>query len=54
MGKPFIPSRRDILKSGGALVVSFSFGGAAREALAEDAVAPNDKIARTVVIPRPH
>ena len=40
MGKPFIPSRRDILKSGGALVVSFSFGGAAREALAEDAVAP--------------
>jgi nicotinate dehydrogenase subunit B len=40
MGKPFIPSRRDILKSGGALVVSFSFGGPAREALAEDAVAP--------------
>ncbi len=40
MGKPFIPSRRDLLKSGGALVVSFSFGGPAREALAEDAVAP--------------
>ena len=40
MGKPFIPSRRDVLKSGGALVVSFSFGGPAREALAEDAVAP--------------
>jgi nicotinate dehydrogenase subunit B len=40
MGKPFIPSRRDILKSGGALVVSFSFGGPAREALAEDAGAP--------------
>jgi len=40
MGKPFIASRRDILKSGGALVVSFSFGGPAREALAEDAVAP--------------
>ena len=40
MGKPFIPSRRDILKTGGALVVSFSFGGPAREALAEDAVAP--------------
>ena len=40
MGKPFIPSRRDLLKSGGALVVSFSFGGPARQALAEDAVAP--------------
>ena len=40
MGKPFIPSRRDVLKSSGALVVSFSFGGPAREALAEDAVAP--------------
>ena len=39
MGKPFIPSRRDVLKSGGALVVSFSLGGPAREALAEDAVA---------------
>jgi len=39
MGKPFIPSRRDVLKSGGALVVSFSFGGASREAFAEDAAA---------------
>ncbi len=39
MGKPFIPSRREVLKSGGALVVSFSFGGPAREALAEEAVA---------------
>ena len=39
MSKPFIPSRRDVIKSGGALVVSFSFLGPAREALAEDAVA---------------
>jgi nicotinate dehydrogenase subunit B len=39
MGKPFIPSRRDVLKNGGALVVSFSLTGAAREALGEEAVA---------------
>jgi nicotinate dehydrogenase subunit B len=38
MGKPFIPSRRDVLKSGGALVVSFSFAGAASQA-AESSVA---------------
>ena len=30
MSKPFIPSRRDVIKSGGALVVSFSFLGPAR------------------------
>ena len=35
MGKHFIPSRRDLLKSGGALVVSFSFAGRpARDAFA--------------------
>ena len=39
MGKPFIPTRRDVLKTGGALVVSFSFAGAVREAFAEEAVA---------------
>jgi nicotinate dehydrogenase subunit B len=39
MGKPFIPSRRDVLKSGGALVVSFSFAGAASHAAAENAAA---------------
>ena len=37
MSKPSIPSRRDILKSGGALVVSFSLAGPAREALADEA-----------------
>src|SRR5262249_41320372 len=39
MGKSFIPSRRDLIKSGGALVVSFSLTGTAHEASAEDAVA---------------
>jgi nicotinate dehydrogenase subunit B len=40
MNKPFIPSRRDVLKTGGALVVSFSLAGPAREALADETVAP--------------
>jgi CO/xanthine dehydrogenase Mo-binding subunit len=31
----FVPSRRDVLKSGGALVVSFSFAGPIAEALAQ-------------------
>jgi nicotinate dehydrogenase subunit B len=39
MGKPFIPSRRDVLKTSGALIVSFSFIGAARQAFAQDAIA---------------
>jgi nicotinate dehydrogenase subunit B len=40
MNKPFIPSRRDVLKTGGALVVSFSLAGPAREAFADETVAP--------------
>ncbi len=39
MGPAFIPSRRDVLRAGGALVVSFSFGGAANQAGAESAIA---------------
>jgi nicotinate dehydrogenase subunit B len=39
MNKPFIPSRRDILKGGGALVVSFSLSGPISEALAQGATA---------------
>jgi CO/xanthine dehydrogenase Mo-binding subunit len=39
MTKHFIPSRRDLLKCGGALVVSFSLGGHAESALAEQAAA---------------
>jgi nicotinate dehydrogenase subunit B len=40
MNKPFIPSRRDVLAGGGALVVSFSLTGPVREALADETVAP--------------
>src|ERR1700739_1567730 len=40
MNKPFIPSRRDVLAGGGALVVSFSLTGLVREALADETVAP--------------
>lgn len=39
MGKPFIPSRRDFLKSGGALVVGFSLAGQFQEVLAQEAAA---------------
>ena len=39
MSKNFIPSRRDLLKSGGALVVSFSFFGWPGESLAQAAAA---------------
>ena len=39
MSKNFIPSRRDLLKSGGALVVSFSFFGRPAETLAQAAAA---------------
>jgi len=39
MSKNFIPSRRDILKNGGALVVGFSLAGRAGEALAQAALA---------------
>jgi CO/xanthine dehydrogenase Mo-binding subunit len=39
MTKHFIPSRRDVLKSGGALIVSFSFAGRWGEALAQAVVA---------------
>ena len=39
MSKNFIPSRRDLLKSGGALVVSFSFFGRPGETLAQAAAA---------------
>ena len=39
MTKHFIPSRRDLLKGGGALIVSFSLGGQIDEALAEQAAA---------------
>ena len=35
MNTHFVPSRRDVLKSGGALVVSFSFAGPIAEALAQ-------------------
>ncbi len=38
MGKPFIRSRRDVLKGGGALVVSFSLAGPAREGRADQTV----------------
>ena len=39
MSKNFIPSRRDLLKSGGALIVSFSFAGRPGETLAQEAAA---------------
>ena len=39
MSKNFIPSRRDLLKRGGALVVSFSFFGRPGESLAQAAAA---------------
>ena len=39
MTKHFNPSRRNLLKSGGALVVSFSFSGAIGDALAQGAAA---------------
>ncbi len=39
MTKHFSPSRRDLLKGGGALVVSFSLGGPVGSALAEQAAA---------------
>jgi nicotinate dehydrogenase subunit B len=37
MSKNFIPSRRDILKSGGALIVGFSLAGRSRDVLAQPA-----------------
>ena len=40
MDTRFIPSRRDVLKSGGALIVSFSFAGVLREAFAQGATKP--------------
>ena len=39
MSKNFIPSRRDLLKTGGALIVSFSFAARPGETLAQDAAA---------------
>ncbi|MGO9047819.1 MAG: molybdopterin cofactor-binding domain-containing protein [Xanthobacteraceae bacterium] len=39
MSKPFIPSRRDVLKTGGALVVGFSLAGHAQQAFAEQTAA---------------
>src|SRR5687768_4808157 len=39
MNTHFVPSRRTVLKSGGALVVSFSFAGPIAEALAQGATA---------------
>jgi nicotinate dehydrogenase subunit B len=38
MNTHFVPSRRTVLKSGGALIVSFSFGGMIVEALAQGPV----------------
>ncbi len=40
MTKHFAPSRRDLLKGGGALIVSFSLAGRTDSALAEAATAP--------------
>jgi nicotinate dehydrogenase subunit B len=40
MNMRFIPSRRDVLKSGGALIVSFSFADAIGEALAQGGTKP--------------
>jgi nicotinate dehydrogenase subunit B len=40
MTKHFTPSRRDLLKAGGALVVSFSLAGRSERALAQGAAAP--------------
>ena len=39
MSKNFIPSRRDLLKSGGALIVSFSFAARPVETIAQQAAA---------------
>ena len=39
MSKPFIPSRRDVLKTGGALVVGFSLAGHAQQGFAEQTAA---------------
>src|SRR5208282_46531 len=39
MSKNFIPSRRDLLKCGGALIVSSSFAGRPGESLAQQAAA---------------
>jgi nicotinate dehydrogenase subunit B len=39
MTRHFIPSRRDLLQGGGALIVSFSIGGQVGEVLAEQAAA---------------
>ena len=39
MNTHFIPSRRAVLKSGGALIVGFSFAGPIAEALAQGATA---------------
>ena len=39
MSKPFIPSRRDFPKSGGALVVGFSLAGPVHDVLAEETAA---------------
>jgi nicotinate dehydrogenase subunit B len=49
MSKNFIPSRRDLLKSGGALVVSFSFLGRPVETLAQTAAAAAKPVALTAV-----
>jgi nicotinate dehydrogenase subunit B len=40
MSKNFIPSRRDILKSGGALIVGFSLAGRSGDALAQAGTKP--------------
>ena len=44
MNTHFVPSRRTVLKSGGALIVSFSFAGHIAEALAQSA-APQKSLA---------
>ena len=39
MSKPYIPSRRDFLKDGGALVVGFSLAGQLQDVFAQEAAA---------------
>src|SRR5688572_5998966 len=48
MNTHFVPSRRTVLKSGGALIVSFSFAGPIAEALAQGAT-PDKPLALTEV-----
>src|SRR6476620_5888100 len=48
MNTHFVPSRRSVLKSGGALIVTFSFAGPIAEALAQGAT-PEKPLALTEV-----